>query len=623
MSQQDVADYVKFYQRHAERTEELNRQALIVVSVVAMVLFALVIVLASPWYVIGYVGAVYGFAFFGTYRLRRALVVTKAALDHFFKFAAFLREPRDRRAFQAFVAEHINPDDDSNVPESIWTLCAGHISGENIRAAANRAFAIPGSELAVAQYRRTALILAGLFGTVLFFAIELGGGQLLSGDLGVLLPGLRGALASTLTGILGSLTLGYIASGIDRTIEQAVWESEAFLGGPVATTLATTEGDKPIVNETELWAALRKEVAQLREETVLAYSKLADDANAYGKSLETVSQQIAQLPAVQVPPQLARLEDVVNRFAHGVEVLDKTASGLIEAVGTLGVFAPAKTLQELDHITSLVRANGDRNAADVERVATAVASARDDLNAFRSDMRLASSESRDEVRAVGRECHNLSEVVGSLGASVSVMERATINTGDRLANLVDQLAPVPESLSTIGEAFTTLSERLDRARDPVVRDAGAIEIRTSDDVRLANGSARSTEVDQRSNLLSDKPVDLTIYEELHELRVNVESVPTSLAQTNEQVTLTARRVQSLDESLSDPEYGLRSAVERLNTKVDRLAHQQSGLDDLMSRLSGMEKVLRWHERAARAPLMRLLLLPFRATRNGEAEHHAT
>jgi hypothetical protein len=623
MSQQDATDYVKFYQRQAERTERLNRQALGIVVGVAIVLFLLVIGLGSPLYVVAWVAAVYAFTFFGTHRLRRALVVTKTALDHFMKFAEFLSQPHDRRSFQEFVSKHIDPDDDSNVPESISTLCTGQISGENIRAASNRAFAIPASELAVAQYRRTALILSGLFGTVLFFAIELGGSQFLSGDLSVLLPGLRGALASTLTGILGSLTLGFIASSIDRTIEQAVWESEAFLGGPVATTLAMTGTETPIVNETELWAALRKEVAQLREETVLAYSKLANDANTYGKSLEVVSQQIAQVPAVHVPPQLARLDDVVSRFAHGVEVLDKTASGLIEAVGSLGVFAPAKTLQQLDQLTSIVRQNGNRASTEAESIASTIATARGEIGALHRDMLATSAGTRDDVRVVGETCRSLEPRIDSLRIGVLSLEKTTVDTGEGFTKFADQMAPVPESISTIGEAFTALAARLEMSRDSSVREPASGDTRTNDDVRLADGSGTTTAASQRSRSRSDQPVDLALYEELHELRVNVESVPTSLAKTNEQVSLTARRVQSLDESLSDPDHGLRSTVERINNKVDRLSQQQHGLDDLVSRMSGIENVLRWHERAARAPLMRLLLLPFRTARNGEADHHAT
>lgn len=350
MAERDTT-FIDFYQNLQERTKRLSAWRLGSVIVTGAVLVGLVLFLGSAPAVLVWVVFLFAVTYYGARRLQRAIDVMGAATKHLLEIADQLGEWTSRKQLEDFVKPKRTPHDDSNVPEAIWSYASTFTErSEGARVVANAAYVRPGAELTVAQFLRTALVLGGLFGTVLFFAIELGDTGLLNGDLSSLLPGLRGVLASTLTGILGSVALGIVASHIERVLEEAIWETESFIGGPVAQLLRAPTAKQSIGDEADLWNALREEVAALRADTLTAYTKLADDAHAYAVSLQDVSDKFSSIPAVTIPPEIANLSDSVGSFERSARSLEATVSRLVEAVGMVGLTAPKQMLADLSQL---------------------------------------------------------------------------------------------------------------------------------------------------------------------------------------------------------------------------------------------------------------------------------
>jgi hypothetical protein len=539
MSQQ-APSFVNFYSKQIERSGKLEALRLQIVIGVGAVLLLLLVVLASPWFVWLYVVLLFSVTYYGAHRLSFAIGVTKAAEEHLLEFAKFLRDPRSRDEFVQLVQSKISPEDDSNVPEALWSYCTGRQSGESGRVVAHSAFVRATAELNLAHFLRTTLVLGGLFGTVLFFATELGGRELLGGDLSALLPGLRGALASTLTGILGSIALGITGNNIDRVVEEAVWETESFISGPVSQVLAGQNASAPIQDEADLWTALRQEVALLRKDTVESYKKLADDAAAYAKALETVSQNLADLPAVQVPVQLANLQDVVARFGSSTDSLDRTVKTLVDSVATVGLIVPAQILNDLAHLRSAAGENHDTTMAEFDATTVRLATLRDSLQTV---------ESR-----------------------VSVVERA-MSTSQQITDATAELGKkVDVRGAQTASGILSLGDQLRALGDIPTRDGHSGGI---DSPPAADGS-----------------------DMIEPLMHALSGVQESLALSIEEFKKTEQAVTALSSTIPT----------KLDQTLAGIADTQQKLSAVSRRLSPLDRVYGWHERAAHAPLMKLLLL---------------
>ena len=541
-----TTNYTQFYARQSRPVGDLGRLAL---AAPALLLFALIVILVflrSPWYVWTYIALLWLIAVWGFQRLRTALAVTSAAVAHLDQTASFLGSQPTRDQFIEFLRDKSSPDDLSNVPEAIISLSSGQMSGESIRVAANTSFTHPTSELNFAAYVRNAMVLGGLFGTVLFFALELGGTAFQEGNLGELLPGLRGALASTLTGILGSLSLGLVATRIEHHLAQLVWETEAFISGPVAAALATAPQKRSLRTEVDLWEALREEVARMADGTAEAYGRLGGDIHGHAKSLEELSRRIGDMPAVQLPPELARLGTVIDQFTHGTDVLAKTSRVLVEAVGALGVFAPARLL------------------SDVEQLAAASAE-RD--TALTGGMTVLATR----VSALGSRVDDIHQRVGvpdRLWESLAALDAATRRNEEQIARLAEEV----------------------RARQDVGAVTEAVQQAVASVQSLEGGLATfrgevSTEVDRLASASSA-------------LDGSAAAVRGAVDQLSGLTATVAKAAPELQKQAS-----------RLADTIDRTQQQEKTLQRVESRLRPLEGVYAWHERAMRAPLMRLLTLP--------------
>jgi hypothetical protein len=537
-SRTDAQSYREFFETQKRRAAILSRNRLIIASGIAIVLLVILLILKSPWQVWILVALLYALAFYSLFRLQKALNVTEAALSDLEDAARMLGEspPPSRGKVIAFVRDKVDPNDDSDVPEALSAFCAGQQGSESVRAAANSAFSLPASELSVAQFFRTALVLGGLFGTVLFFALELGKSAILAGDIQTLLPGLQGALASTLTGILGSVAVGHMASAIDQVIERSIWETESLIGGPFARALQVAADDSTAVNEVQLWQQLIEEVRKLRQDTTESYAKVASDISGHSVALQTLSTQLAELPAVQVPPQLASLDDVVRRFRDGAELLNNSATTLVNAVGALGVYAPAKALQELDVIRQGV------------------------------------------ISLQGEVNRSLNEVRADVGSTRQVVTAAIEDIRERTAGLSPTLIGIEKKVDNV-------QYEVGGASNVLVSLKGAAE-RTEQSLYALHGK-----VETRGGPLT---------------------IPLDPGSNGSDASV--QRIAAALESMSETELTLADRTEVLAGKLDAMTEHHKALAILNRR---MALILTWQERATRAPLMKLLTMPF--SRNKLAE----
>jgi hypothetical protein len=451
----DAQNYRQFFEKQKDRAIALDRRGQSVRIAIFVALAAALILLRSPIYVWIWVLFLYGVTWYGLDGLRKALRVTAATLSSLEEVGRFLGTlpPPSREQIIGFINGKIDPNDESDVPEALSAFYSGQQNSESVRALANSAFSLPASELSVAQFFRTALVLGGLFGTVMFFAVELGGAGILSGNLSKLLPGLQGALASTLTGILGSIAVGYLSSAVDQVIERSIWETESLIGGPFARALQVSTEERAVVNEVQLWQQLIEEVRKLRMETTESYAKVATDVTGHSLALQTLSSQLAELPAVQVPPQLASLDDVVRRFRDGAELLNTSATTLVNAVGAIGVYAPAKTLQELEAIREKVTSMQGDMARSLNEMRQDVGSAKQLMSGGIEDIRERTAGISPALLGLESKLDNVQYEVGGAAASLQTLKDAAQRTERSLYTLQER---VPESrsisLGTVADA---------------------------------------------------------------------------------------------------------------------------------------------------------------------------
>lgn len=555
------ANYRQFFEAQNRRIDTLAGRRIIVLAAVAIILFGLVVALKSPWYVWMWTTVVYGVFFYGLSLLRRALKVTRAAVKDLAKVSAFLGEPRRRDELTEFLKNAVAPDD-SNVPESLAALCTGQATGHAVRSAANASFAQPTSQLFVAQFVRTSLVLAGLFGTVLFFAFELGNEELLTGDLATLLPGIRGALASTLAGILGSVSLGYLASSIDQVIEESIWETESLLNGPFLQALSEMPVRTDVESEHQLWRALIEEVAGLRRETGAVVSQLGTDVAAHTTALAALEQRLAGMPALQVPEELTRLNDVVGDFRRGMELLETSVTSIVSTAATLNVAVPAETTDRLGEIAGTLESLSETSARSAAAAVAAAENAErrvhDTLTGMTAAAVLSESRLSESLRLVTAGLHAVDKKVdtatGKLDSVAAALEHAPA------AATTPRLDSSPAATSAAGDGAPSIAEPLAKVADAVA----------------------------------------TMSEALCDMRSIADSIAESVLGTAVSCSAIDQRLQAVGAAVA--------------TSSEDLAHVRKSTTSIERKLG---LVHQWHRRAAAAPLMRMMLL-FSGKGNGAA-----
>jgi hypothetical protein len=592
VSSPTVDTYSSFYEEQARWASEWRTKALAGLLGLAFALVALLAFLQSPPLVWAYIAGLYIVACLGFRRFFTALGVAREAIDHLNEVAKLVHEKKSRGDLLEWVAKNVSPRDRSNVPEALDSLAQGTITGDSIRVAASSAFAQPVSELNFAAFLRTALVLGGLFGTVLFFAMELSGPALINGSLADLLPGLRGALASTLTGILGSLALGYSVSRIDKHVDDLIRGTEAFLGGPLSVALAAVPGKSPIHSEVELWESLRTEVSRLTEQTQAAFERMGSDIHAHAAALQKLGEQLGAAPAITVPPELANLHTVIGDFSRGTELLNKTATALIQTVGSLGVFAPTKMLQDIEQMNRSVDEHQRRMdramAQQSEHIAQGLGKVGTQLQRAAGDMERAGQTLEQSAQAAQARVAEVAEkVVSRLGtaADLTGVHEAATQTLSAVHALQNDAAATRSMLQAQHEAVASTA-------------AGLSGVHAAAD--------RTLETVQR------------LHDDLAATRTALEAGQSGAASTAADVQRAATSLQSLTGTITTAAQQLSGVAPTLESQAaatgklaDAVEKQSGDLGALSRRLARLDEVFRWHDRARRAPLMRFLTLPWR------------
>ena len=522
----------------------------------------------------------------GLLKLRRALSTNLEEVRHLGAVAGFLEDPHRNQGIVGFVEERISPTDSSNVPEALRNFLTGERSFESVQAASEAAFGHASNALNWANFIRAALVLGGLFGTVLFFALELTGDAIAVGNIEELLPGLRGALASTLTGILGSLLLGVYESRIGGRIDRLVLETQAFLGGPVASHLINETGRADPLKESDLWEFLRQEVAQLREDAQERFGTMGADAHAFAVSLQTVSDQLASLPAIQVPEELSDLFESTKAFSESIKILDGTVGVLVDAVSQLGILAPTKMLEDLSALRKAEKANMEAQELIVDRI-EGLDSAIGGVDQKVEGVANAFVQVKEDLD------YGTREVVGKTDAVLTSV--AELN--EAVSALTPDLRETTEGFRHVSEGQKRIENRLQDFNNGLGAIGQKVEGVANVFTQVQEGLAhRTEELVGRANTLLERSRELT------------EAVST-LAPDLRKTTKGFQHVVG-DLSPLAAELGTASAaVERNATEMSQLLERslalQEPLRSMDARLSKVDAIYEWCSK----PLWRVLLAP--------------
>lgn len=461
----DLLDsYVEYFSRRVRAAKKEIRLLWWSGPLLLVILATLAVFLRSGPMVWVVLALLYGLGFWGVRTLRSAVQVVIVACEHLRDVAEQCKGVAANENVPKLLRSQIRPEDDSNVPEALLGLATQPGSG-GARAASHAAFARPSAELATAVFVRNALVLGGLFGTVFFFAVELAGGAAQAGDLRPVLEGLRGALASTLTGIFGSLVIGYFISRLDRIVDETTWETEAFLNGPFSEAIA--RGDlEGIKTEPELWEGLRAAVADLANRTGKTYDTLAGEVAAYSVGLTTLTEQMRNLPSLKFPPQLTKLDSTVERFAQGVESLGSSSEALIAAVGTLGLFAPAKTLQELGRIAEASELQYKESASRLGELASELGVATQSIAELTTVVSRVPPDLSERIEMLEAASRQTSSLVAEASLAIRDGQEAALEGMDKLSDgQRETLGTMQEIRASLGGTPDLLSESITQLKE--------------------------------------------------------------------------------------------------------------------------------------------------------------
>lgn len=399
---------------------------------------------------------------------------------------------------------------------------------------------------------RPILVLGGLFGTVLFFAFELGRPSLVAGAIAELLPGLQGALLSTLTGLLGSALLGYYVGRADR--ERSLLEADllAFVRGPLWARLETertvTEGE----DDATFWSLAAQELRRLREDTTSMYLSVANQVNGYAAALEQIQQRLSSLPAMKVPKELAHLSGVAQGFEQGMKAMNEGVRVLVAAVDIASTDLPERLVQRV----AAIQEEQDLQRKSLVSLDRTLAGLSERLRAI-------------DLESVPPELARLSGEVRREGQKIEEIHGATRSQ----AGLVQRLE---EQTRLLEESRTSLDDTRDQLREATA------EVGTS--TRLLDDVAGTFQTSGGE----------------------IENAARRLAETHGSIEALSGAVDRSLGNLARQVDVVRSAQQ----EIQQTAAREDTLQRLDAKVSRLQSVVQWVERVHRAPLMRVLTSPW-------------
>jgi hypothetical protein len=503
-----------------------------------------------------YVALLTGLIWFGIVQISGAFRATWETTKHLDILSRLIDEEPERDAFLAEVRKLVSNKDLSNAPEALYGLRIGRISPERARVVATSAFSFPLRRIKGIGYIRTALVLLGLFGTVLFFALELRD-NFLTGELEGLFSGLRGAMACTLTGITGSLLVGGLAAWLDGRLDGMLLDVEALVSGPVAAIIDSAPERRDLRSEADLWDAVLDQVTAHTTASTRILEKMGSDARVYARTLQEVEQRLTHLPQVEVPVQIAELGHVVAEFREGMVALHETVKILIPALHHLDGDVPARILERLDTITEGQQASGAAMAQSLDSLERRVIAASTSMG-----------EARQEINGLG---DRLGKEVGAIGTYATQLTAA--------------VSSMENARGEVAKVAGKQTRQLDRIEAAVA--AGAAE--RTETLQVVEDAGRSM-----------KETSIALTDVLGGLRIVGESLPTSANTLSEAASHVAEAAVRLDTVGQD----IGAAAERIGDPSSELGALRKMIDWRFRRL---DPLVRWCQDARQAPLIRLLL----------------
>lgn len=386
----------------------------------------------------------------GLHIASRAMNRLVLALEHLQGAAEFLRGAPSRDAFVDYISSRIDPHDKSNVPEAMHGLAAAQNPSEHAHMAALRVVAPASSELAILNFMRTTMVLAGLLGTVLFFSQQLR--VVLNPDN---LVELSAALLSTMTGILGALATGFAAGHLETVLDECQWEADAFFSGVVATALARDPAEGPITNERELWESVRQSIVRMMQTINASNDRMAAQALEFTQALQGLEGQLRNIPAITVPPAFETLGDSVDRFDQSTKRLAELLPPLVDAAGKLEILLPRSILERVAEVRHQVNALSER----LTETSSVIDSAGRDLRTAVADVRAAVDKIPPDVKG---DLHALGSSIGDVQTAIDAAEDAASKRDEaqraELSHIDGQVQAIRDPLAETTRAARETSE---------------------------------------------------------------------------------------------------------------------------------------------------------------------
>lgn len=396
---------------------------------------------------------------------RNTLTQMRATLGALREAAAFLDTGPSRKEYLEECSRKIDPNDHISVAEPMYALACVANPAEHVGSAASRVLAPAHSEMASLGVTRTTMVLGGLLGTVFFFSMEMRSDAFASGDLSAL----GAALLCTMTGVMGAIATGISVSGLDRELELLQSEVEAFFSAIVAPALTSDVEDQGLSGERALWESVRAAIQRLTKETVEQQARMVDQATEFASALRELELQLRKIPAVTVPPDLAKLSTSVDRFDSAARRLEAIVPPLIEAVSKMELVVPRHLMQRMDQ----VHAQTSQLKSQFDGVTDSLVRTGEDLRATVVQVREAAARIPDDLpRSLEEVARSSEEIRRNLDAAMGNIQSRSEATADEMRRVRQVIEPVPQQVHRIA----SLNEATAASMAGVLQQLGSAQL---------------------------------------------------------------------------------------------------------------------------------------------------
>jgi methyl-accepting chemotaxis protein len=476
-----------------------------------------------------------------------------------------------------FLSKGRSADDESHVPESVGQLISSPRSVPAIQAVAEACFVYPASRLELLGYFRTFLVLAGLFGTVLFFGISIKDdlpGLIASNETGPFMDGLAGALACTLMGIASSGLVGVMAGIFQKELDVAVIETEAFLGEVVSPARRREGSETDPTDETELWESLRKEVERMTQKINDHFDKLTDDRVEHLQGLNEMVDTLTSLPHVKFPKGWEELATNLESFSESVTVVDKSVKALVEARVIIEGLAPAVIARDLREVQERVTELSKSGTEALDDIKTSQDKLNENLKKWEGLPTRIIDGIRDELSSWHEESMG---IVRTIQHDVSDVRQAALELAPKVSRLADESSELTTKiaeLSANSERVDTHVNRMGTSIDKLVEITGDLKQDAGQQSKLLSG--KISDLNESSEIVGKELRD--VREKLSEIWGLLRYVD-ELGESEDKRLDIIHRLRGIEERLEVSQRGLGKVIPELNKITERSYRPRESPDE--------------------------------------------